>query len=190
MPKPATAASVSLVIETVAETPRMSSSARTLGTLILAALFLGCAESSLSGGAAEVPPGTVGEEVNACRDGLSWQQLLAAIPAGAIKRVEPMYMRDTCAGSAQVSGTRLVLLPKAFSSAQWGTLVTCRGSHVRLSDDEQGPGAISAWIPEGWVDLTVERDHNGVTLALSAESVPKNILLLRRAKAFVREGKE
>jgi hypothetical protein len=52
-----------------------------------------------------------------------------------------------------------------------------------LDEDERGRPHL--WIPNGWLDIDVKRSGNDLAITLSAESVPKNIQMLRRTRALV-----
>jgi hypothetical protein len=122
-----------------------------------------------------------GAETAACNDGPAWQDALNALAREAVVHVEPTYMRDTCAGSAQVSGTKIAVASSAVQSAPWTRLLACRAARVRFSSfDRSTRGGSSEWAPDGWVEISVVREPKQVVLTLSAASVPENIRLLRR----------
>jgi hypothetical protein len=174
----------------------MTPYARTSSALALIALSLGCSETLSPAGATTTSPtaaaATAKLDAAPCEDGQAWQDALSALPAPAVQRVEPTYLRDTCAGSALVSGTRLGILPEAAASARWGRLLECPAAHVRFAGN---PASIQTslqkgWIPEGWVDIAVERGGKDLVLTLRAESAAKNIRLFQRASAFVSAARE
>jgi hypothetical protein len=127
----------------------------------------------------------------ACADGRAWQEALDALPSAAVTGIEPMYVRDTCMGTVQVTGVKLALLPGAVESAPWAGLLECGMARVPFAKaSPPGPSASPIWTPDGWVDIAVERDRRTVVLTVSAESVPKNIRLFRRVAAFARSTRE
>jgi len=120
-----------------------------------------------------------------CQDGSAWQAALGGLPATAVGRVEATYFRDTCAGTALVSGTKLYVLSGAVEAAPWGRLLECGTARVRFTATPSKAYAGSpAWTPDGWVDVKVEHEHKSIVLTLHAESAAKNIQLYHRATAF------
>jgi hypothetical protein len=127
----------------------------------------------------------------ACEDGRAWREALDALPAAAVTGVRPVYVRDTCAGSAQVTGVKLALLPGAVASPPWAGLLECRAARVAFAKaGASEPSTSPVWTPDGLVDIVVERDRKNVFLEVSAESVPENIRLFRRVAAFARAARE
>jgi hypothetical protein len=150
--------------------------------LSLTSLSYGCSETPFE------PPGHTAvvtrRNTSPCEDGLAWQGALEALPPSAVQHVEPTYITDTCSGTAQVSGTRLVLAPSLAWPAPWARLLACRTAHAyfaptRASEPTSSPG----WLPEGQVEIAVERDPYDAVVTIHAESVARNIRLLRAAAA-------
>jgi hypothetical protein len=134
-------------------------------------------------------PATAKVDGAACQDGRAWQEALDTLPAAAVMGVEPMYVRDTCVGTGQVTGVKLDLLPGAVASPPWAGLLECGAARVPFTE-AGGPRPSPVWTPDGLVDIEVERDRKIVVLTVSAESVPKNIRLFRRVAAFARASRE
>jgi hypothetical protein len=119
-----------------------------------------------------------------CEDGQAWQEALGTLPATAVQHVEPTYLRDTCAGTTLVSGTKLAVVPDAVQSAQWARLLECRTARVRFAKVPASVERASRpWTPEGWVDIAVEHDPKSLILTLHAESAAKNIQLFHTTLA-------
>lgn len=155
----------------------------------LTALLCACSETLAPAGvttAGSTGAATARVDASPCGDGRAWQEALGALQPAAVRHVEATYTRDTCSGTAQVSGTKLVLLPNAVESAQWAQLLECGAAHVRFMGTSASAETRSpAWTPEGRLDIAVEREGGNVVLTLSAESVPKNIRLFRSAAALL-----
>src|SRR5580692_1464815 len=104
-----------------------------------------------------------------------------------VLKVEPTYLHDTCAGTAEVTGAKLVVRPRSgVSAGQLARMLQCasaratlgRADPSRLPNDPYG-------FPGAWVDVDVTPDGDNFVVTLSANSVPNNIRLLRRATAFL-----
>jgi hypothetical protein len=147
---------------------------------VATASFLGaCAESS--------PPSVPAASMDPCRDGAAWQEELAALDANAVLKIEPTHWFDTCSGAAQVTGTRLLMRRPEASTERLSRMLRCSSARVRVGNGDGSrlpDGRLQ--LPEGWVDIDVTREAGDYSVRLRAESVPKNIELLRRATAFVR----
>jgi hypothetical protein len=165
--------------------------ARMSCTFGLTALVCACSETLPPTGATQADPAgasaTSGVDALPCDDAQAWQEVLGALRPAAVQDVTPTYIRDTCAGSAQVSGTKLALSPDAVASPTWALLLACRNARVHLGEP-QTPAQLRGsprWTPDGWVGIAVERDGKKIVLTLHAESVSKNIRLFRSAAAFL-----
>jgi hypothetical protein len=162
--------------------------ARFMTTLGLVAVSLsGCSVAAPPQGARSADtPGTSGPAPSLCEDGRAWQKALEGLPPAAVQRVQGTYTRNTCDGTAQVSGTDLALQPEVVESAEWVRLFECRTAHVHFTaTDELARTGSPSWAPAGWIDITLERENKQLILRLSAESVAKNIRLYRHARALV-----
>lgn len=163
----------------------MNHHARMLGPVGLAVLLLGCSETRPPVGVpVDAPSGKV--DPTPCQDGQAWQEALRALPAAAVAHIEPTYFRDTCAGTALVSGTKLSITTEAIQTAPWARLLECHTARVRFTTTSAtAPEGSPGWTPVGWVDIAVEREPKDLTLTLRAESAAKNIRLFHSAIAFV-----
>jgi hypothetical protein len=148
-------------------------------TLMLASL----ANASLLGACAtSLPPGGAPGRVDLSEDGHAWQDELAALDASAVVRVEPTYWVDTCAGASQVSGTRLLIRLRGTSTERLTRILGCSRVRVQVGRDDGARAEGHLQLPEGWVDVDVTREIGAYSVWLSAESVTKNLELVRRAK--------
>jgi hypothetical protein len=150
--------------------------------LSLTSLLCACSETPFQ------PPGhsvtVTGRDISPCEDGAAWQGALGELAPSAVQQVEPTYITDTCSGTVQVSGTRLVLRPSPALPAPWARLLACRTAHVyfaptRASEQASSPG----WVPEGQVEIAIEHDPYDEVVTIHAESIAKNIHFLRHAAA-------
>jgi hypothetical protein len=122
-----------------------------------------------------------------CKDPKSWRDNLQILQPNNVLGVEAHYWRNTCDGTAQVMGTRvLVRRPEDSSLAALSWMLQCGGSRVFLgaadpSQSSTGP----RWLPDGWLDIEVKPDGGNFVVTLSADSVPKNIQLFHRTAELV-----
>ncbi len=151
---------------------------------------LGCEEPTAAPAvSAPMPP-------SACLDARSWKEELARLDPSSVARVEPRYQWYMCKGSAIVVGTKVVLRSTVLSAAETARLLACPHNRVFFAESADSL-ASSPWsIPSGWVDIDVEPHGGGVGLSpvsltgdgvavtLSADSITKNIHLLRDTRAF------
>jgi hypothetical protein len=152
--------------------------------LVLAAL----ANASLLGACTEsLPQGGSSGRVDPCEDGRAWQDELGALDADAVQRVEPTYWVDTCAGAAQVTGTRLLIRLQGTSTERLTHMLQCSNVRMQVGKDDGHGGEGHLRLPEGSMDVDVKREAGAYSVWLSAGNVTKNLELLRRAKtAFAR----
>jgi len=165
------------------------------GTCSLIALSCACSETLSPPGAKTVDPAgarsATKADVSPCDDVQAWRDALGALPAAAVQHVEPTYMRDTCSGTAQVTGTTLALAPSAVGSEPWARLAECAGARVHFPEASASAQApLGSLTPEGWLEITVEHEHQNVVLTLHADSIAKNVRLFRHAVAFARATRE
>lgn len=116
-----------------------------------------------------------------CADSNAWRRELGSVAPSAIVGLKPKHIVDTCSGTAQTSGT-ILILRRTGGADPWTEMLRCPSARVYFGRVD------GSWIPEGWVDLEVRPEANGASVTISAESVAKNIELLRRATAFA-EGR-
>jgi hypothetical protein len=119
-----------------------------------------------------------------CKDPRAWQDDIGAIERGALASVEGQYIRNTCDGTAQVSGTQLhIRRPGPSQALDW--MFRCGASRVVVGSEAPGTSATTVWLPDGLVDISVTARGPDVVVTLQGESVPKNIELLRRTIARI-----
>jgi hypothetical protein len=88
-------------------------------------------------------------------------------------------MWDTCSGTAQVAATNLLLRRSEAPSAQrLNRLLACSSARILVSYPPDGI------LPDGLVEIDVRPDAGNYAVTLRADSVAKNVQLLRRAKAL------
>jgi hypothetical protein len=151
-----------------------------LVTTVAAALgIIGCSQ--------EVSPITRAASVEQarCGDATSAQQDLAILGDTAVLSVEPTYTVDTCWGTWQVSGTKLLMSPpEGVSPERLAGILLCHGARALL----RRPGVSMVddpyWSADGWVNIDAAPAAGRLAVVLRADSVPKNIRVLRRATAF------
>ncbi len=126
-------------------------------------------------------PSAAPAAIGPCADARAWQDELRSLPAGALLNVDASYIRDTCSGTAQVAATKLLLRGTGASySARLNRLLECSSGYVVVT----GPG--DSFLPAGQVEFDVEPAADNFAVTIRADSVAKNILLLRRAKVLAR----
>jgi hypothetical protein len=101
--------------------------------------------------------------------------------------VEAHYWRNTCDGTAQVMGTRVLLRrPEDSSRAALSRMLQCGGSRVFLGQAYPSqPSTSLLWLPDGWLDIEVKPEGGNFLVTLSADSVAKNIQLFQRTAKLV-----
>lgn len=119
-----------------------------------------------------------------CEDAQAWQDELGQLDAATLLKVEPTTWQDTCNGAFTVTGTRMLVRPQAASSERLAKLLQCPSERVLV--DAAPPAGGGLWLPEGWVDIDVQRDADHYAVRLSAANVAKNIQLLHRTTEFAR----
>jgi hypothetical protein len=122
-----------------------------------------------------------------CKNAKSWQQNLWVLQPNTVLKVEAHYTRNTCDGTTQVVGTRVLLRsPEDSSRAALSWMLQCRASRVFFGEaDPSQPPTSSRWLPPGWLDIEVKPEGGTLVVTLSADSVPKNIELFRRTAELV-----
>jgi hypothetical protein len=132
------------------------------------------------------PPGAGATE---CADAVAWADELRGLPVGALIAVEPKYFVDTCSGTTKVAGTRLIVRDAPLAAPEGtgpptrpgrlGRLLRCSSARVHVGPTPEP--ATGLWLPAGWIDIDVQAQGGAFAVTLSADSVSKNIELLRRA---------
>jgi hypothetical protein len=120
-----------------------------------------------------------------CGDANATASDLRARQATVLK-IEPLYYWDLCFGIAKISGTKLVIQrPEGVSSAQMGRNLLCADARATLGHGEIGePPSDPYGLPGAWVDIDVSPEGDNLAVTLRADTVPNNIRLLRRVRAF------
>ncbi len=114
-----------------------------------------------------------------CAEAGAWQDELPSLPSGALLRVDATYIRDTCSGTAQVAATSVTLRgSEAVASERLRRLLECPQAEIVVRD------APDSLLPAGRVEIEVTPDAGNFTVTLRADSVAKNVQLLRRVKAL------
>jgi hypothetical protein len=124
---------------------------------------------------------------NPCEDAAAWQDNLRILQPNTVLGVEAHYTRNTCDGTTQVIGTRVLLRsPEGSSRAALSWMLQCRAWRifVREADPSSFPRR-SPWLPTGWLDIEAKPEGGTLVVTLSADSVPKNIELFRRTAELV-----
>jgi hypothetical protein len=139
---------------------------------------------------AEHPPATISTApvaLSPCKDAQSWRDQLQILQPNTVLGVEAHYWRNTCDGTAQVMGTRVLLRrPEAPSLAALSWMLRCGGSRVFFgAADPSRSSTGPRWLPGGWLDIEVKPDGGNFVVTLSADSVPKNIELFHRTAELV-----
>jgi hypothetical protein len=123
-----------------------------------------------------------------CAEVETWPDELRTLTSGAVREVERHYIVDTCSGTAQVSGIRLLVpRPQGATSERWNRWRRCPSQRVFVTDASPSDSARGHfWIPNGWLDIEVKPSGADLAITLSAESLSKNVQLFRRTAAFMR----
>jgi hypothetical protein len=107
---------------------------------------------------------------------------LRAVTSLALLEVRPKYIVDTCSGTSQVSGTKFVLR----GSDETKRLLACPNVRVHVgAEGEIAAESGSPWLPEGWLEIDVTPEAEGVAVTLASDTVSKNVKLFRHAAASV-----
>jgi hypothetical protein len=139
--------------------------------------------SACAGGRVSPPASVATVLKGSCKDPREWQDDIGAVEHGVPANVEGQYIRNTCDGTTQVSGTEVhIRRPVPSPALDW--MLRCRASRVVVGR-EALPAPTSVWLPEGLVDISVTAHGPDVIVTLQGESVPKNIQLLRRTIARI-----
>jgi hypothetical protein len=120
-----------------------------------------------------------------CGDAASVPEDLAILADTTVLSIEPTYVVDTCWGTWQVSGTKLLMSPpQGVSPERLARVLRCHGARALLGRYDASMVADPYWSPDGWVDIEATAVAGRLAVLLRADTVPKNIRLLRRATAF------
>jgi hypothetical protein len=124
---------------------------------------------------------------NPCEDAAVWQDNLRILQPNTVLRVEAHYTRNTCDGTTQVIGTRVLLRSaEGPSRAALSWMLQCRAWRIFVGQaDPSSFRRRSPWLPTGWLDIEAKPEGDNLVVMLSADSVPKNIELFRRTAELV-----
>jgi hypothetical protein len=106
-----------------------------------------------------------------------------------VLKVEPQYLWDTCAGTARVTGVKLLVRgPGRASRAQLVSMFHCASARATLGRVDLSRASNDPYgFPGACVDVDVDPEGDNLSVTLRADTVSNNIRLLHRALAFVAE---
>jgi hypothetical protein len=120
-----------------------------------------------------------------CGDATSVPEDLAILRDTTVLSIEPTYVVDTCWGTWQVSGTKLLMSPpQGVPPERLARVLRCHGARALLRRADASMVDDPYWSPDGWVDIEATSVEGRLAVLLRADTVQKNIHLLRRATAF------
>jgi hypothetical protein len=124
-------------------------------------------------------------EQRQCGDAASFPEDLAILMDTTVLSIEPTYVVDTCWGTWQVSGTKLLMSPpQGVSPERLARVLRCHGARALLRRADASMVDDPYWSPDGWVDIEATPMAGRLAVVLRADTVQKNIRVLRRATAF------
>jgi hypothetical protein len=124
-------------------------------------------------------------EQRQCGDATAMLDDLAILRNTTVLSVEPTYVVDTCWGTWQVSGTKLLMSPpEGVSPDRLARVLRCHGARALLRRADASMVDDPYWSPDGWVDIEATPVAGRLAILLRADTVQKNIRVLRRARAF------
>jgi hypothetical protein len=120
-----------------------------------------------------------------CGDATSVREDLAIVGDTTVLSVEPTYVVDTCWGTWQVSGTKMLMSPPTgVSPERLARALQCHGARALLRRADASMVDDPYGSPDGWVGIDTTPAADRLAVTLRADSVSRNVRLLRRAKAF------
>ena len=164
-----------------------TSNMKTTSRAVLAATA--AAASGMIGCSPGVPPTVRAASVERvlCSDVTSMDGDIAVVRDTTVLHVEPTYVVDTCWGTWQVSGARMLMSPpQGVSSEQLARVLQCHGARALLRRYDASMVDDPYWSVDGWVDIDATPTAGRLVVTLHADTVPRNIRLLRRAIAFAK----
>jgi hypothetical protein len=155
--------------------------------LVFVAAVVGGAAPSCAG----VAPATRAVEVERlqCEGGEDAADAAALMQATAILNVAPMYSQvhsATTGTESRLSGVRLLMRPpELFGADRTLRILQCHGARgvlgrldpSRIPDDPY-------WLPGAWLDIDLAHEAGNFVVTVQADSIPKNLQVLERARAF------
>jgi hypothetical protein len=120
-----------------------------------------------------------------CGDATSVREDLAILQETTVLSVEPTYIVDTCWGTWQVSGTKLLMSPPpGVSPERLARALQCHGARALLGRADASMVDDPYGSPDGWVNIDATPGADRLAVTLQADTVSNNVRVLRRAKAF------
>ncbi len=120
-----------------------------------------------------------------CGDAASVREDLAVLGDTTVLSVEPTYIIDTCWGTWQVSGTKMLMSPpQGVSPERLARALQCHGARALLGRADASMVDDPYGSPDGWVDIDATPAADRLAVTLRADTVSKNVRALRRARAF------
>jgi hypothetical protein len=120
-----------------------------------------------------------------CGDATSVPEDLAILQDTTVLSIAPTYVVDTCWGTWQVSGTKLLMSPpQGVSPERLARVLRCHGARALLRRADASMVDDPYWSPDGWVDIEATPVAGRLAVVLRADTVQRNIRVLRRATAF------
>jgi hypothetical protein len=122
-----------------------------------------------------------------CSNGAA-QDDLRLLQTVKVLKAEPIYARIITNNTAEerVSGARLLIsAPEGVSADKLTQLLQCHSAAVLLGQIDRSKFSDDpTWLPNSWLDIDVKPEAGNFAIALSANTVAKNLQVLRRANAF------
>jgi hypothetical protein len=123
-----------------------------------------------------------------CSTTVAGQDDLRLLQTAKVLKAEPIYsMMHTATGDEdRVSGARLVITPPEGVSAERLTqMLRCHSAEVLLGQVDRSKFPDDPyWLPNAWLDIDVKPEGANFAVALSSNTVARNLQVLRRANAF------
>ena len=143
----------------------------------------------LSACAGRVPPTAQAAQVEQaqCSNAAS-QDDLQLLQAARVLKAEPIYsqMHSNTADGELVSGaTLLISAPEGVSADKLTHILQCHSAAVLLGQLDRSKFAEDpTWLPNAWLDIDVKPEGGNFAVTLSANTVARNLQVLKRATAF------
>jgi hypothetical protein len=113
---------------------------------------------------------------------------LRLLQSATVLKAEPVYSRvhTNAMDEGLVSGARLVIRPpQGVSADRLNQMLQCHSAGVLLGQIDRSKFPDDPyWLPNAWLDIDVKPEGDNFVVTLSANSVARNLQVLRRATAF------
>jgi hypothetical protein len=120
-----------------------------------------------------------------CGDPTTAQDDAVILERTTIVTVAPTNIVDTCSGTWQVSGTKLLLRPpEGVSPERLARVFECHRPRAVFVGSERGAADDLDSMSDERIEIETKPDAGQLTVTLGAGSVAKNIRLLRRTEMF------